>query len=92
MKYTNSYIASICIVLFLGVSAQALKFTTGPEHDMREVRDNLELKSIGGAAASKPFGGYKVSIHNVYDTLNKKAYLILAESGDKFYNLTTYGK
>lgn len=80
----------LAVELSCNLQGQSLKFITGPEQDMREVRDNLELKSIGGAAASKLFGGYQVSVHNLYDTLNKKAYLILAESGDKFYNLTTY--
>lgn len=72
------------------LQAQTVKFETGPEQNVKEIRDDLELKTTASLIGKAVLGPYYVSTHNVYDTLNKKAYLILGESGDKYYNLSTY--
>lgn len=80
-----------CLVSqFSLLQAQTVQFTTGPEQKIREIRNNLELKTTASLIGKTVLGPYYVSTHNVYDTLNKKAYLIMGEAGDKYYNLTTY--
>lgn len=70
------------------LQAQTVKFEAGPERNLRELRKELQMDVRMAAFSHLEKGTY--GLPYVYDTLNRRAYVITIDVLEKYYNLTSY--